>query len=155
MINVTSLKHKIHSAWFSERYQYPDLFGGKYPVVRVSLSEQVDVWALLDSGCDVSLLTSDFAPPLGISDVTSGVSTGVWGMSDDSNNSNSGLSGHRHENVNLNVQGKSISCPLIFLDNHIFAEVGIPLILGREGVFEQLGPILFYETNNSRSVYIA
>ena len=143
---MSSSVEKKYSVAFGKRLPYAELFGGVLPVIRVSLNEYVDVLALIDTGAEISLLTTEFAPVVGISNLESGEKVEYIGLHDT-------VEGFRHQ-VRIGIEGRFIDCPVMFVEKHGLSELGVPLILGRERVFEQIGPIMFQEINGLKYIYL-
>jgi serine/threonine protein kinase len=119
------------------------LFGGKLPIVKVNLGEQIIVFGLIDTGADVSILPRDYAQAVGITKVEAGTAVEMAGLEGI-------VHGFRHEDIKIKIAGKEIHCPMIIVDSHRLAEIGVPLIIGREGVLDKLGPVTF----DDKSIHI-
>jgi hypothetical protein len=145
-MNPGPMTGKQYTFLFGICLKYDGLFDD-LPVVQASLNPLISVAALLDSGAGISVLTDDFAPVVGIPSVQSGIQD-VWrGLGSEVN-------GYIHDNIKMELAGKPICCPVLFVPEHTLSVRGIPLILGRECVFRQLGPVMFHETQKDKYIYI-
>ena len=143
-----------HDFSFKDRLSYgPQDFGPMFdtlPIVWVTLpASRTRVFALFDTGCDISLLTYDYAAGVGILNVAAGQKATLRGLSGE-------LEGYIHEEVSLILKDRLIRCPVFFIERHPLDARGVPLILGRDCVLEELGPVAFHETKDgAKHVYLS
>ena len=115
------------------------------PVIRVSLNSGIDILAVVDSAAEMSMLTAEFAEASGINNWQSGEMMESIGVG--------GIAVHFRHNINIDIAGIKLNCPVLIVESLPFAQFGIPMILGRRGVFDSIGPVTFDEVN--KRIYLS
>lgn len=139
-----SLQNRVY-CWYS-RHRAPYAIPASRPTIVATIGGRLRVFGLLDSGCDICMLTRDYASLAGIEDIESGQKLQIDAGADK-------LTAHKHE-MRLGINDVEFTCPVVIVDTHAIAKLGTPLIIGREVVFSKLGPITFYEDADSQEKFM-
>ena len=118
------------------------------PIIPVFLGRSVRVYAFIDSGCNCSVLDRHYIAAVGLSedDVEKAPKEPVEDIG--------GTTYAPVFTIEVGVGNKWFKCPATIVDKHPYSELGTALILGREKVFEELGPITFYEFEQGSYVFL-
>lgn len=141
--STSCLEKQVYSACFTSKLKYELK---EWPVIWVGIG-QFQHLALLDTGSARSYMLTELFKATGIDkrvdDGDEVFVNGIFGLG----------TGYLHEVPVIIGNHEPMNCPMVFIDKLPLGEK-VPIILGRECIFQSLGPILFYERPGGGSVFL-